>query len=178
MPSALWPGAFFVDLCGDMICINGSVTRSCCPGLAREDREHKGVSISMTTEQKTAYEIIGEKMAVDALVHRFYDVMDSNPAYAALRGMHAQDLGPVRDSFAGFLCGWLGGPRDWLVAQGGFCVMSRHADMGITKVTAGQWLSAMREAMDELVADTALYAKLDDAFTRLTQAMSATDKAS
>lgn len=138
----------------------------------------KGIAISMTTEPKTAYEIIGGKAGVEALASRFYGIMDSNPAYAELRAMHGHDLGTVREAFAGFLSGWLGGPRDWLVARGGFCIMSRHAGMGITKLTARQWLEAMREAMDGLVDDTALYAKMDDAFTRLAEAMSWSDKVS
>lgn len=132
----------------------------------------------MSVETKTAYEIIGGEEAVRALVWRFYDVMDCNPAYEALRAMHAPDLGPVRDSLAGFLSGWLGGPRDWFVARGGFCIMSRHADMGITRQTARQWLEAMREAMNEVVTDAALYTKMDEAFTRLAEAMAPPDKIS
>lgn len=126
----------------------------------------------MSIETKNAYDIIGGAAAVNVLTQRFYDIMDSKPAYAELRAMHASDLVLVRESFAGFLSGWLGGPRDWLVARGGFCIMSRHAGMGITKKTAGQWLDAMREAMGGVVSDAALYAKMDDAFTRLAAAMS------
>lgn len=132
----------------------------------------------MGVQTKTAYEILGGAEAVNALTCRFYDIMDSNPAYAALRAMHASDLGPVREAFAGFLSGWLGGPRDWLMARGGFCIMSRHADMGITKQTAHEWLAAMREAMSGVVTDEALYTKMDEAFTRLAEAMSWRDKTS
>lgn len=122
-------------------------------------------------ETKTAYDILGGAEAVDALARRFYEVMDHNPAYAELRAMHGQDLEPVEKAFAGFLSGWLGGPRDWLAARGGFCIMSRHAGMGITQKTAGQWLDAMREAMNDNVHDTQLYTKMDEAFTRLAEAM-------
>lgn len=131
----------------------------------------------MTIETRTAYEILGGKAAVEALVGRFYDIMDQSPAYAELRAMHAPDLGPVRAAFAGFLTGWLGGPRDWLAARGGFCIMSRHAGMGITKTTSRQWLEAMREAMHDIVVDQHIYEKMDDAFTRLAEAMAWADKA-
>lgn len=140
-------------------------------------RSERKFTANMSIETKTAYEILGGEAAVRALAGRFYNIMDNDPAYAALRAMHAQDLAPVRDSFAGFLSGWLGGPRDWLVARGGFCIMSRHADMGITKQTSDQWLAAMRAAMDDVVEDEALYAKMDGAFTRLAEAMSWSDKA-
>lgn len=130
----------------------------------------------MNTQTKTAYETLGGAEAVDALAQRFYEVMDLNPAYAKLRAMHGENLEPVRKAFAGFLSGWLGGPRDWFVAKGGFCIMSRHAGMGITQETARQWLDAMREAMNDTVHDEALYTKMDEAFTKLAEAMARADK--
>lgn len=130
----------------------------------------------MSVETQTAYDVLGGAEAVKALTQRFYDIMDSDPAYAELRAMHGADLEPVRQAFVGFLSGWLGGPRDWLVARGGFCIMSRHASMGITRKTARQWLDAMREAMDELVTDAPLRTKMDEAFTKLAEAMAWADK--
>ncbi|HTQ69891.1 MAG TPA: group II truncated hemoglobin [Acidocella sp.] len=127
--------------------------------------------MSSTTQTETAYERLGGEPGVQALARRFYDIMESNPAYAALRAMHPPELGPVREALAGFLSAWLGGKRDWLERRGGFCLMSRHAGMGITRETAGQWLSAMREAMDGLVTDQPLKDKMDNAFTRLAEAM-------
>lgn len=127
------------------------------------------MSDMMQTE--TAYDRLGGEAGVQALTRRFYDIVENNPAYLALREMHAPDLAQVRGDFAGFLSLWLGGPRDWLTRRGGFCLMSRHAGMGITPETAGQWLAAMRQAMDGLVADKALKDKLDSAFSRLAEAM-------
>lgn len=131
----------------------------------------------MSVETKTAYEILGGESAVQTLAQRFYDIMDTSPAYAELRAMHGPNLTPVREAFAGFLSGWLGGPRDWFVARGGFCIMSRHRGMGIDETTARQWLEAMREAMDGFVKDAALYLKMDEAFTRLAETMAFNDKA-
>ncbi len=128
------------------------------------------------TGTETAFDRLGGEAGVLALAARFYDIMDSNPAYAALRAMHASDLAPVREFFAGFLSVWLGGKRDWLERRGGFCLMSRHAGMGITSETAGQWLAAMREAMDGLVTDAPLREKMDSAFARLAEAMAWTGR--
>ncbi|WP_026440397.1 group II truncated hemoglobin [Acidocella facilis] len=117
------------------------------------------------------YERAGGADGVRALVEHFYAVMESNPAYKKLRDMHAPDLGPVCEDFIGFLTLWLGGPRDWLAQRGGFCVMSRHAPMGITPETARQWLAAMDEALAARLTDTALRAKMAEAFARLADGM-------
>ncbi|OYY05724.1 MAG: hypothetical protein B7Y73_00840 [Acidocella sp. 35-58-6] len=104
----------------------------------------------MTAETVTLspYEKIGGADAVRRLAEAFYDVMDA-PDFAALRAMHEPDLGPMREALAGFLTAWLGGPRDWITSQGGFCIMSRHAGMGITEGTRAQWMAAMRKALDQ-----------------------------
>ena len=61
----------------------------------------------------TPYDRIGGREVLRAIVNRFYDLMDEDPAYAGLRAMHAEDLAPMRQSLTGFLTGWSGGPRDW-----------------------------------------------------------------
>jgi hemoglobin len=43
-----------------------------------------------------------------AIADRFYTLMDTDPAYAQVRAMHAADLGPVKASLASFLAGWSG----------------------------------------------------------------------
>lgn len=154
-----------------MIWINGQQRGTCFLTAAIEEFEGKPEALMSGGEAKTAYDNLGGAVSVEALARRFYEVMDHNPAYAALRAMHGQDLEPVEKAFAGFLSGWLGGPRDWLAARDGFCIMSRHAGMGITQKTAQQWLDAMREAMNDHVHDTQLYTKMDEAFTRLAEAM-------
>ena len=62
---------------------------------------------------------IGGTEGVRAVVERFYDLMQDDPRYAALRAMHAEDLFPVRVSLTQFLSAWLGGPRDWFEARPG-----------------------------------------------------------
>ena len=63
-------------------------------------------------ETETPFEAIGGASTVRLIVNRFYDLMDTDSAYAELREIHAPDLTPMRRSLAGFLDGWLGGPRD------------------------------------------------------------------
>ena len=97
-------------------------------------------------ELLSPYEQIGAREGITRVVERFYDLMDTDPAYADLRAMHAADLGPMRASLAGFLSGWAGGPRDWFDANPGKCMMSMHSGFTITRETAQQWVQAMERA--------------------------------
>lgn len=95
----------------------------------------------------TPYELIGGAAPVRAIVDRFYDLMDTDPAYAELRAMHAPDLTPMRESLAGFLNAWMGGPRTWFEQKQG-CIMSIHSPLTIGKDVAAQWASAMTRAIE------------------------------
>ena len=117
------------------------------------------------------FEMVGGTVAVRRFVDRFYDLMDADPAYGALRALHASDLGPMRESLAGFLTGWLGGPRDWFIQRPGVCMMSAHARIPINAETAGQWVAAMNRALDEAALDPALTTQITTAFGRMAQGM-------
>lgn len=98
----------------------------------------------------TPFELLGGRDAIARLVERFYDLMDRDPSYAALRAMHAPDLTPMRASLTDFLVAWSGGPRDWFDQRPGACIMSIHGKLpGITQETARQWVGAMSRALDE-----------------------------
>jgi len=115
------------------------------------------------TAPRTAYDMIGGKPVVRRIVDRFYDLMDQDPAYAALRAMHAPDLAPMRDSLTGFLAAWLGGPREWFEERPGLCMMSAHRGVTMTEPTARQWAHAMTRAVHDAGADPALAAKMAEA---------------
>jgi hemoglobin len=102
----------------------------------------------MTKMANTPYDMLGGQPTVEAIVQRFYDLVESDPAYAELHAMHKTDLGPVRESLTGFLTGWLGGPRDWF-AKGG-CVMSAHRPLDIGPEVTEQWIAAMKRAVIEV----------------------------
>ncbi|MFC3175116.1 group II truncated hemoglobin [Novosphingobium bradum] len=102
----------------------------------------------------TPYERLGGRPTITAIADRFYDLMASDPAYAPLRAMHAEDLAPMRESLAGFLTGWSGGPRDWFEANPGRCMMSVHKPLAITADTARQWVEAMRRAIGDVVGES------------------------
>jgi hemoglobin len=132
--------------------------------------------MSETALKPTPYERAGGETGVRALVNAFYDQVEFNPAYAALRAMHEGDLAPVREALVGFFSVWLGGPRTWLEQRGGFCIMSRHAKMDVTPETSAQWMDAFRAAVVEANVEAELAAKMDDALAQLAKAMSWTAK--
>lgn len=119
-------------------------------------------------DTRTPYERIGGLPTLQRIADRFYDLMEHDPAYAELRALHADDLGPIRAGLAGFLSGWSGGPRDWSAANPGRCMGSIHAPVAITGSSARQWASAMRRAIiDVAPAD----AEIAEAFASVLERM-------
>lgn len=107
-----------------------------------------------------------------AITDRFYDLMDQDPAYAALRAMHAPDLAVMRESLPQFLMGWAGGPRDWFEANSGKCMMGAHAGFAISGETAGQWAEAMRRAIaNAAVADREVAEAMAEVLERMALGM-------
>ncbi|HQN51786.1 MAG TPA: group II truncated hemoglobin [Phenylobacterium sp.] len=121
--------------------------------------------------EPTPYERIGGRAGVQALTDRFYDLMEHDPAYKALRDLHAPDLRPVSASLADFLMGWLGGPRDWFDARPGMCMMKAHTNVPITADTAEQWRHAMARAFADTGVEPELAAQIDQIFGRMGQAL-------
>lgn len=129
--------------------------------------------MNSTNDQKAQlpYELIGGQEAVRRFVNRFYDLMETEPRYAELRALHASDLQPMRESLAGFLTAWLGGPRDWFDERPDTCVMSAHGNVPVNRQTADQWTSAMATALADSGVEPALADAINAAFTRMAMAM-------
>jgi hemoglobin len=108
------------------------------------------LTTTLEDRPRTPFERLGGTPTLRRIVDRFYDLMDSDAAYAELRAMHGADLGPMRESLTGFFTGWSGGPRDWFGQ--GKCVMGLHRPLGVTAETARQWIMAMGRAVDEELA--------------------------
>jgi len=100
----------------------------------------------------TPYERIGGRPPISYMVDRFYDLMETEPAFARLRALHRGDLAPMREKLADFLTAWMGGPRDWFDKNPGTCMMSAHAAIpGIDRDTAEQWIACMKRAAREII---------------------------
>jgi len=112
----------------------------------------------------TPFERLGGEPAVRALVDRFYDLMDLEPAYAELRAVHGTSLDSARDKLFWFLCGWLGGPQHYVERFGHPRLRARHLPFPIGIRERDQWLACMNQAMREREVDPALAERLAQAF--------------
>lgn len=116
--------------------------------------------------QTTPYELVGGEAGVRRIVDRFYDIMDADPAAAAIRAMHAPDLGPMRETLFKFLSGWLGGPR---LYQN--CVMGAHGRFSIGETERDQWLACMTRALEETGVSDQIRELLQKPFFAMADAM-------
>ncbi len=98
----------------------------------------------------TPFETLGGAASVRALVDRFYDLMDLEPEFAALRALHPTTLEGSRDKLTWFLTGWLGGPNLYVDRFGHPMLRARHLPYPIGIEVRDQWLACMGLAMAEL----------------------------
>ncbi len=98
----------------------------------------------------TPYTQLGGESGVRALVDRFYDLMDLEPAYATLRAMHPTHSEETRDKLFWFLSGWFGGPGLYEQRFGHPRLRMRHFPYAIGTSERDQWLACMHQAMAEL----------------------------
>lgn len=112
----------------------------------------------------TPYEQLGGDTGVRALVDRFYDLMDLEPAYTGLRALHPADLSGSRDKLYWFLSGWLGGPDLYQARFGHPRLRARHLPYTIGIAERDQWMACMGQAMQERAIDPPLADRLTKAF--------------
>ena len=122
----------------------------------------------MNTEEKppldSPFAWIGGEAAVRSLVDRFYDLMDLEPSYKALRAAHGSTLQDARDKLFWFLCGWLGGPEHYTERFGHPRLRMRHMPFSIGVLERDQWLACMDQAMGEVGMAEAVRLRLRDSF--------------
>lgn len=122
----------------------------------------------MNIQEKPTFETpfawIGGEDKVKALTERFYDLMDLEPGYAALRAAHGSDLGGAREKLFWFLCGWLGGPQHYTDRFGHPRLRMRHMPFQIGEIERDQWLACMAQAMAETGVPPELAERLKESF--------------
>jgi len=110
------------------------------------------------------FEIIGGEPVVLALVQRFYDLMDLEPAYKGIRALHPSSLEGSRDKLFWFLCGWLGGPQHYVERFGHPRLRMRHMPFAIGIAERDQWMNCMKQAMTDTGVDPAFAERLAASF--------------
>ncbi len=112
----------------------------------------------------TPYEWIGGEEKISAMVERFYDLMDLEPAYTELRAAHGGDLANARQRLTWFLTGWMGGPQHYTDRFGHPMLRARHMPFKIGIKERDQWLACMNQAMGETGVPEDLRARLMQSF--------------
>ena len=112
----------------------------------------------------TPFDRLGGETAVRALVDRFYDLMDLEPAYAGLRALHPTALEGSRDKLFWYLCGWLGGPNHYIERYGHPMLRARHLPFAIGNAERDQWMACMQQAMSDTGIDPSMAERLAAAF--------------
>ena len=113
---------------------------------------------------ETPFAWIGGEGQIQALVDRFYDLMDLEPGYAALRAAHGTDLVNAREKLKMFLTGWMGGPQHYTEKFGHPRLRMRHMPFSIGIAERDQWVACMDQAMQETHVDATLRTRLKDSF--------------
>ena len=119
---------------------------------------------------RSPYETIGGEAMVRRIVDRFYDIMDTEPAAAGIRAMHAPDLSPMRDRLFEFLSGWLGGPPLYFQRPDHKCIMSAHRPFAIGNSERDEWMLCMRRALVDSGVPADVRILLDKPLLRMAEA--------
>jgi len=119
---------------------------------------------SQSTPEMTPYERLGGQEAVEQLTQKFYQLMDSDKAYQALRAVHGPDLVRAQERLFWFLSGWLGGPALYQEKVGHPMLRARHLPFKIGILERNQWLLCMHQAMTELDVEESFKDQLIQSF--------------
>lgn len=120
--------------------------------------------------RQTPYDMMGGEATVRRVVDRFYDIMDSDPAAARIRTMHAADLSPMRERLFEFLSGWLGGPPLYFQRPDHKCIVSAHKSFSIGDAERDEWMMCMRQALQDCGVSDEVKQLLDPALLRMANA--------
>lgn len=114
----------------------------------------------------SAFALIGGEPALQALVERFYDLMDLEPGYIQLRAVHGSTLDDARQKLHWFLCGWMGGPDHYQERFGHPRLRARHLPFSIGIQERNQWVACMDQAMQETQVPEPLRLRLKESFMK------------
>lgn len=115
-------------------------------------------------DPRSPYQWIGGADAVHALVERFYDLMELEPAYGELRALHPDSTAGSREKLFAFLSGWMGGPDLYVQQHGHPRLRARHLPYSIGVLERNQWLACMAQALREREVDPLLATRLEASF--------------
>ena len=113
-----------------------------------------------------------------ALIERFYEVMfATEPALTQLHrtGPDGRVDAAMRQRFAMFVIGWLGGPQDYIAAHGHPRLRMRHARVKVDSAMRDAWLRCMQQALNETEITGPVRNYLDGRFAEVADFMRNSD---
>ena len=96
------------------------------------------------------YHAFGGAAGVRNLTDRFYDLMELEPQYRALRQMHGEDMTLIREKLYEFFSGWLGGPPLFEQKYGHPMLRARHMPFAVNMQVRDEWVACFAQAMNNL----------------------------
>lgn len=108
----------------------------------------------------TPYERLGGEAAVRRLTDCFYDLMDADPKYAALRAIHHEEMAMIRGKLFKFMSGWLGGPGLYEEEYGHPRLRQRHMPFVVNVQLRNEWVACFAQAMAECGVEQSLAEEL------------------
>jgi hemoglobin len=114
--------------------------------------------------EPSPYVLIGGEPVVRRLVDTFYDHMDADPDFFAIRKLHPPSLTGSREKLFMFLSGWLGGPDLYVNTFGHPRLRARHLPFAIGTIERDQWIACMQQALVGVGIATPLRDQLLGAF--------------
>lgn len=118
----------------------------------------------MSAEPTPLYDLMGGDAGVQALVERFYRLMDEDPAFARIRHLHPADLAHSKEKLHRFLSGWMGGPPLYVEKYGHPMLRRRHMPFPIGSTERDQWMDCMTRALQDCTLPAGLRDRLVAAF--------------
>ena len=104
----------------------------------------------MGMQANTLYSRLGGDIGVRQLTERFYDLMDLEPTYQALRAVHGSTLVQAQERLYQFLSGWLGGPDLYTEQHGHPRLRQRHFPFVVNMQMRNEWVVCFAQALSEL----------------------------
>lgn len=102
----------------------------------------------------TSFQSAGGEIGISQLVENFYARMGADPRFSTIYNMHPEDIETSIDKLTRFLCGWLGGPKRYQEKYGPISIPSVHQHLAVGTDERDQWLTCMKESIDEQTYET------------------------